>query len=127
MAEAPPSATPPPRPAVRDGATLDEEAQLLRQGLAAERQGRFSDARAALSTLKGTVDVWVGVQDRMVRQERIIMTVRLPSIEPGGDPMTGAVDLTIAYSKLNEPVDIRDPARNDAGSMISSWFVLLCA
>jgi hypothetical protein len=71
------------------------------------------DVREALSSLKGTVDVWVGTQDRMVRQERIILSVRLPAIEPAGDPMTGTMDLTIAYSNLNQPVDIRDPARND--------------
>jgi hypothetical protein len=50
-----------PRPAPSLGATasarpsrvdtLNEQAQLLRQGLAAERQGRFSEARSALSTL----------------------------------------------------------------------------
>jgi hypothetical protein len=77
------------------------------------------DIRDALSSLKGTVDVWVGAQDRMVRQERVVMNVRLPSIEPGGDPMDGAVDLTIAYSKLNQPVDIRDPARTDSSPLIT--------
>jgi hypothetical protein len=49
-----PSAAPSPKPshaAALPNATLDDEAQLLRQGLTAERQGRFSDARAALSTL----------------------------------------------------------------------------
>ncbi len=56
------------------------------------------DARAALATLKGTVDV---------------------SIEPGGDPMPGAIDLTIAYSKLNEPVRIVEPARTDTSPLIT--------
>jgi hypothetical protein len=60
-----PAPTTPPRPAPSLGAsarpsrvdgprsdnTLNEEAQLLRQGLAAERRGRFSEARSALSTL----------------------------------------------------------------------------
>jgi hypothetical protein len=77
------------------------------------------DVRAALASLKGTIDVWVGAQDRMVRQERLVLTVRLPSIEPGGDPMDGTVDLTIAYSNLNQPVDIRDPARSDTSPLVT--------
>jgi hypothetical protein len=77
------------------------------------------DAREALSSLNGTVDVWVGAQDRMVRQERIILSVRLPSIEPGGDPMTGTLDLTVAYTNLNQPVDIREPARTDSSPLVS--------
>ncbi len=77
------------------------------------------DARAALATLKGTVDVWVGSDDRMVRQERLILTATLPTIEPGGDPMPGAIDLTIAYSKLNEPVRIVEPARTDTSPLIT--------
>jgi hypothetical protein len=75
------------------------------------------EAREAISSLQGTVDVWVGVQDRMVRQERLILSVKLPSIEPGGDPMMATVDLTIGYSNLNQPVDIREPARNDPSSI----------
>ena len=77
------------------------------------------DAREALSSLKGTVDVWVGANDRMVRQERIILTVRLPAIEPGGDPMNGTLDLTIAYSNLNQPVDVKEPARTDNSPIVS--------
>jgi hypothetical protein len=77
------------------------------------------DARAAARSLKGTVDVWVGADDRMVRQERLIMTVDLPSIEPAGDPMTGAVDITIAYSKLNEPVRIVEPSRTDTSPLLT--------
>jgi hypothetical protein len=77
------------------------------------------DARAALATLKGTVDVWVGSDDRMVRQERMILTATLPSIEPGGDPMPGAIDLTIAYSKLNQPVQIAAPARTDTSPLLT--------
>ena len=77
------------------------------------------DVREALTSLRGTIDVWVGAQDRMVRQERLILTVRLPSIEPGGDPMMGAVDMTLAYSNLNQPVDIRDPARSDTSPLVT--------
>ena len=77
------------------------------------------DARAALATVKGTVDVWVGSDDRMVRQERLILTATLPSIEPGGDPMPGAIDLTIAYSKLNEPVRIAEPSRTDTSPLLT--------
>jgi hypothetical protein len=48
---APPlGATASARPSHGDN-TLNAEAQLLRQGLAAERQGRFSEARSVLSTL----------------------------------------------------------------------------
>ncbi len=77
------------------------------------------DAREAIKSLKGTVDVWVGAQDRMVRQERLIVSIMLPSIEPNGDPVTATVDMTIAYSKLNEPVDIKEPARNDASPLVT--------
>jgi hypothetical protein len=77
------------------------------------------DVRAAIASLNGTVDVWVGAQDRMVRQERLVLSVRLPSIEPNGDPMNATVDLTIGYSNLNQPVDIREPARNDTSPLIT--------
>jgi hypothetical protein len=77
------------------------------------------DVRQALASLNGTVDVWVGAQDRMVRQERLILSVRLPSIEPQGDPMTATVDLTIAYANLNQPVDIREPNRNDTSPLLT--------
>lgn len=77
------------------------------------------DARAALSSLQGTVDVWVGAQDRMVRQERLIISIRLPSIEPNGDPMMATVDLTIGYSNLNQPVDIREPSRTDTSPLVT--------
>ena len=61
------------------------------------------DVRAALRSLNGTVDVWIGAEDQMLRQERLILSVNLPSIEPNGDPMTGTIDLTIAYSRLTSP------------------------
>jgi hypothetical protein len=77
------------------------------------------DARAAARSLKGTIDVWVGSDDRMVRQERLMMSVDLPSIEPAGDPMTGTVDLTIGYSKLNEPVRIVEPSRTDTSPLLT--------
>lgn len=77
------------------------------------------DVRQALSSLKGTVDVWVGAEDRMVRQERLVLSIGLPPIEPAGDPVTATVDLTIGYSNLNEPVDIREPARNDPSPLLT--------
>jgi hypothetical protein len=77
------------------------------------------DVRAALRSLNGTVDVWIGADDQILRQERLILSVNLPSIEPNGDPMTGTIDLTIAYSRLNQPVDIREPARNDTSPLVS--------
>ena len=75
------------------------------------------DVRNALASLNGTVDVWVGAQDRMVRQERLVLSIRLPSIEPNGDPMNATVDLTIGYSNLNQPVDIREPSRSDTSPL----------
>jgi hypothetical protein len=75
------------------------------------------DVREALRSLRGTVDVWVGAQDRMVRQERLVLSITLPSIEPAGDPMQATIDLTIGYSNLNQPVDIREPARSDTSPL----------
>lgn len=77
------------------------------------------DARDALASLRGTVDVWVGANDRMIRQERLILSARLPSIEPNGDPMTGTIDLTIGYSKLNEAVTINAPSRTDSSPLLT--------
>jgi hypothetical protein len=77
------------------------------------------DIRDALASLNGTVDVWVGAQDRMVRQERLVLSAQLPSIEPGGDKMTATVDLTIGYTNLNQPVDIHEPARTDTSPLTS--------
>ncbi|MGE3269055.1 MAG: hypothetical protein AB7P40_09930 [Chloroflexota bacterium] len=75
------------------------------------------DVRQAIASLNGTVDTWVGVNDRMVRQERMILSIKLPSIEPQGDPMMATLDLTIGYSKLNEPVTITEPSRNDSSPL----------
>jgi hypothetical protein len=77
------------------------------------------DVRAALASLNGTVDVWVGAEDRMVRRERLVLSIRLPSIEPGGDPIMATVDLTIGYSNLNQQIDIREPSRNDTSPLTS--------
>lgn len=71
------------------------------------------DAREALRSLTGNVDVWVGAQDRLVRQERVVLSVRLPAIEPGGDPSMASIDFTLLYSGLNQPVTIAAPPRND--------------
>lgn len=77
------------------------------------------DVRAALASLNGTIDVWVGAEDRMIRQERLILNVKLPSIEPQGDPMDAALDLTIAYSKLNDAVTIAEPTRTDSSPLLT--------
>ncbi len=74
-------------------------------------------ARRALETLQGSTDVWVGTQDRMIRQERIIMSLMLPPLEPDGDEASATIDLTIAYTRLNEPVSIQEPARNDSSPL----------
>ncbi len=71
------------------------------------------ETREAFKTLTGTVDVWVGLEDRMIRQERLVLSVTLPAIEPEGDPVPATVDLTIAYAALNQPVSIVEPTRND--------------
>jgi len=78
---------------------------------------RSPQVRDTLQSINGTVDVWVGASDRMIRQERLIVNVTLPPIEPNGDPMPGTIDLTLAYSKLNEPVAITDPARLDTSPL----------
>jgi hypothetical protein len=75
------------------------------------------EIRDALASLNGTVDVWVGAQDRMVRQERLVLSAQLPSIEPGGDKRTATGDLTVGYSNLNQPVDIHEPARTDTSPL----------
>ena len=72
------------------------------------------EARAALESLTGTIDVWVGASDRMIRQERLMLEITLPALEPGGDPAAATIDLTIAYSRLDEAVAIREPDRQDA-------------
>src|SRR5690606_91712 len=54
-----------------------------------------------------------------MRQERQIFSIRLPSIEPDGEPMMATVDLTIGYSNLNQPVDIKEPARNDTSPLMT--------
>ena len=71
------------------------------------------EARAALETLTGSIDVWVGASDRVIRQERLILSITLPAFEPEGDPVAATVDLTIAYSRIDEAVSIGEPQRND--------------
>ena len=70
-------------------------------------------AREVLRTFEGSIDTWVGAQDRLIRQERFLLSVTLPAFEPEGDPVPAAVDMTIAYSRLNVPVTIAAPTRND--------------
>ncbi|MCC6179901.1 MAG: hypothetical protein IT305_31695 [Chloroflexi bacterium] len=77
------------------------------------------DVREALHSLEGTIDIWVGASDRMVRQERLVLTIDLPAIEPNGDSTTGTIDLTLGYSKLNEPVTISAPSRNDTSPIVT--------
>ncbi len=72
-----------------------------------------ADARRALQSLSGSVDVWVGSDDRMIRQERLVLSLTLPALEPQGDVVPTVVDLTIGYSRLNDPVSIEAPSRND--------------
>lgn len=69
--------------------------------------------RPALESLQASVDVWVGATDRMVRQERIVLSLLLPSVEPGGEDVPATLDLTIVYSRLNQPVSIEQPNRTD--------------
>ena len=80
-------------------------------------QARLAQAeptvRRALESLQASVDVWIGAADRMVRQERIVLSLMLPSIEPGGEDVPATLDLTIAYSRLNEAVSIEQPMRTD--------------
>lgn len=71
------------------------------------------ELRRALESLRGSIDVWVGAQDRMTRQERLILAITLPAIEPEGEPLDATVDLTVAYSRLNEAVSIEAPSRSD--------------
>lgn len=71
------------------------------------------EVRRVLETLRGSIDIWVGSQDRMVRQERLIITVTVPSIEPDGEDVDATVDLTLAYSRLNDGIVIEAPTRND--------------
>jgi hypothetical protein len=82
---------------------------------AVQELAELGDARTrrALETLQGSVDVWVGAQDRRVRQERLLLSLTLPSIEPEGDDAPASLDLTIAYSRLDQTVAIDQPVRND--------------
>ena len=94
-------------------ATIDFRGALSElAGLAPDRE-----TRAALETLTGSIDVWVGASDRMIRQERLLLTLMLPAFEPEGDPFAATLDLTIGYSRLDEAVTIREPTRNDASPL----------
>ena len=65
--------------------------------------------RDALRSLKATLDVWVGNDDRQLYKERILFTFTVPPIEPQGDPLPGTIDMTIQYSAQNQPVTIEAP------------------
>ena len=65
--------------------------------------------RDALRSLRATLDVWVGNDDRQLYKERILFTFTVPAIEPQGDPLPGAIDMTIQYSAHNQPVTIDAP------------------
>lgn len=71
------------------------------------------DTRRALETLRASVDYWIGAQDRVIRQERFILTVNLPAIEPEGEEILGVLDLTTAYTRIDEPVSIEAPPQTD--------------
>ena len=65
--------------------------------------------RDALKSLKGTLDVWVGNDDRQLYKEQIIFTFTVPAIEQGGDPLPGTIDMAIQYSAHDQPVSIQAP------------------
>ena len=67
------------------------------------------EVRDALKSLKATLDVWVGNDDQQLYKERILFTFTVPPIEPQGDPLPGAIDMTIQYSAHNQPVSIEAP------------------
>jgi hypothetical protein len=67
----PPRNEGPRNQAPRNDDTLNEEAQLLRQGLAAERLGHFAEARASLSTLLRTYPHSSLVPDARAALERV--------------------------------------------------------
>jgi len=65
--------------------------------------------RDALKSLKGNLEVWVGNDDSQLYKERVVFTFTVPAIEPGGDSLPGTIDMTIQYSKHNQPVAIQAP------------------
>jgi hypothetical protein len=63
----------------------------------------------ALRSLKAHLEVWVGNDDRQIYKEHIVFSFTVPAIEPQGDPLPGSIDMTLQYSKLNQPVNIQAP------------------
>ncbi|HEX3247054.1 MAG TPA: hypothetical protein VHX16_16735 [Chloroflexota bacterium] len=64
----------------------------------------------ALRSLKARLEVWVGNDDRQLYKERIVFTFTVPPIEPQGEPLPGSIDMTLMYSKHNQPVTIQAPS-----------------
>lgn len=67
------------------------------------------DVGDILRTLRGSMDVWVGNDDRLLYRERLLMTMIVPAIEPDGDPLPATLDITTTYSRHNQPVSIQAP------------------
>lgn len=68
-----------------------------------------ADVREALGTVRAALEVWVGNEDRMVYRERLLLTWITPAIEPNGDPLPSSIDITLNYTRLNQPVSIEAP------------------
>jgi len=69
----------------------------------------IDEAASVLRSIRGSLDVWVGNDDRLLYRERLIVTMVLPAIEPDGDPLPTTLDLTTTYSRHNQPVSIQAP------------------
>lgn len=99
-----------------DGKLVSHWSSELDMGLLlalSELGGNTDDnVRAALKSLKATLEVWVGNDDRQLYKERVLMTLTIPAIEPGGEPVPGTLDLSVLYSKHNQPVTIEPPVRD---------------
>lgn len=70
------------------------------------------NVRNTLRSIKANLEVWVGNDDRQLYKERLVITFTVPAIEPQGDPLPGVVDMTVQYSKHNQPVNIQAPTQD---------------
>lgn len=69
-----------------------------------------AEVRDAIRSVRATLEVWVANDDRMIDRERVLLTWITPAIEPNGEPLPSSFDVTMNYTRHNQPVSIEPPA-----------------
>jgi hypothetical protein len=89
--------------------TISEQAfAAATSGLATTNPAADGQLEVEFVVTRMTVDVWIGVDDGFVRQQRVEQVAQIPDVT-GTPGATTTSSLTTKYSSIGEPVNIEAP------------------